>query len=66
MLCKASSLEKTGAGMLGSASFDDLRGFLVKHEPDAGSLFLPAMNLLFLLGLTEYRQKNDTFEYTGA
>lgn len=49
-----------------SASFDDLRGFLVKHEPDASSLFLPAMNLLFLLGLTEYRQKNDTFEYTGA
>ncbi len=46
-------------------TFDDLRGYLVKHEADAGGLFLPAVNLLFLFGLIEYRQKNDTFEYTG-
>lgn len=46
-------------------TFEDLRGYLVKHEGDAGGLFLPAVNLLFLLGLIEYRRKNDTFEYTG-
>jgi len=46
-------------------SFDELRQCLVKNEPDAASLFLPAMNLLFMLGLVEYRKKNDTFEYIG-
>ncbi|APZ95366.1 ABC-three component system middle component 8 [Fuerstiella marisgermanici] len=48
-----------------SEKFDDLRKVLVSHEPDAASLFLPAVNLLFLLGLIEYRKKNDTFEYVG-
>jgi len=28
-------------------------------------LFLPALNILFLLGLIEYRPKNDSFEYVG-
>lgn len=46
-------------------TFDDLRQCLIKHEADAAGLFLPSMNLLFLLGLVEYRRKNDTFEYTG-
>ena len=46
-------------------NFDDLRACLTKYEPDAGSLFLPAVNLLFLLGLVEYRRQNDTFEYVG-
>jgi len=48
-----------------SESFDDLRKVLTKHEPAAASLFLPAVNLLFILGLIEYRKKNDTFEYVG-
>jgi len=46
-------------------TFDDLRACLVRYEPDAVSLFLPAVNLLFLFGLVEYRQQNDTFEYIG-
>jgi len=46
-------------------SFDDLRKALTNHEADAESLFLPAVNLLFMLGLIEYRKKNDTFEYVG-
>ncbi|MEZ4298120.1 MAG: ABC-three component system middle component 8 [Polyangiaceae bacterium] len=29
-------------------------------------LFLPAMNLLYLLGLVEYRPKIDAFEYLGS
>jgi hypothetical protein len=28
-------------------------------------LFLPAIHLLYLLGLVEYRQKVDAFEYIG-
>jgi ABC-3C biological conflict system middle component len=28
-------------------------------------LFLPALNLLFLLGLVEYRPKTDALEYVG-
>lgn len=38
----------------------------IKRTVDGGSfLFLPAMNLLFLLGLIDYRPKNDSFEYVG-
>ena len=48
-----------------SETFDELRDCLVKQESSASSLFLPAMNLLFMLGLVEYRKKNDTFEYIG-
>ncbi|MDH5676674.1 MAG: hypothetical protein OEZ06_31440 [Myxococcales bacterium] len=28
-------------------------------------LFLPALNLLYMLGLIEYRRKTDSFEYVG-
>ena len=48
-----------------SVPFDELRQCLINYEPDAAGLFLPAVNLLFLLGLVEYRDKNDTFEYIG-
>lgn len=49
-----------------STQFDELRDYLVKRTPDASSLFLPALNLLFLLGLVIYRKHNDSFEYTGS
>lgn len=48
-----------------SQSFDVLRQCLAKQEADAVALFLPAVNLLFMLGLVEYRKKNDSFEYIG-
>ncbi|MEX1028239.1 MAG: ABC-three component system middle component 8 [Candidatus Paceibacterota bacterium] len=48
-----------------SESFDDLRRFHSKRDADIDSLFLPAINLLFLLGLVVYRRQNDTFEYVG-
>jgi hypothetical protein len=48
-----------------SESFDDLRQFHSKRDHEVDSLFLPALNLLFLLGLIEYRRQNDTFEYVG-
>lgn len=49
-----------------SIQFDELKGHLVKGNPDAVSLYLPAINLLFLLGLVIYRKHNDSFEYTGG
>ncbi len=48
-----------------SETYDDLRKVFIARDRDIDSLFLPALNLLFLLGLVEYRKKNDTFEYTG-
>ena len=47
-------------------TFDELRQCLAKYEADSVSLFLPAINLLYLLGLAAYRSKNDTFESTGG
>jgi hypothetical protein len=39
---------------------------LVKRNVSGGDvLFLPAMNLLYLLGLVEYRPKTDAFESLG-
>jgi hypothetical protein len=29
------------------------------------ALFWPTLNFLFILGLLEYRQETDEFEYTG-
>jgi hypothetical protein len=46
-------------------TFDDLRAHLSGAQEGVGTLFLPALSLLFLLGLIEYRPKTDAFEYTG-
>ena len=48
-----------------SIAFDDLKNTLLKYDGDLDSLFLPSINLLYMLGLLEYRKKNDTFEYVG-
>jgi hypothetical protein len=45
--------------------FDELRQYLTGVQTGVGTLFLPALSLLFLLGLVEYRPKNDAFEYIG-
>lgn len=46
--------------------FTTLRQF-VKGQVDGGDhLFLPALDVLFLLGLIEYRPKADSFEFRGA
>lgn len=45
--------------------FDELRGNLRKKIRGADFLFGPAVDLLFLLGLVEYRSKGDLFEYVG-
>lgn len=39
---------------------------LAKKKVRGGdALFLPALEILFLLGLVDYRRKADSFEYVG-
>lgn len=45
--------------------FSSLREYLRKTVSGADFLIIPAVNLLFLLGLIEYRPKTDSFEYVG-
>ena len=48
------------------ASYAELRQ-LVRHQIPKGAdtLFVPALDLLYLLGLLQYHPKADAFEYTG-
>jgi len=46
-------------------NYDELRQFLRKRISGTDAVFLPAINLLFLLGKVEYRPKNDSIEYIG-
>ncbi len=46
-------------------SFVSLRAVVRKKERSLEPLFLPALNLLYLLGLIEYRKKTDSIEYVG-
>jgi hypothetical protein len=43
-----------------------LRNYVRKAVGGGDFLFLPALNLLYLFGLVEYRPKTDAFEYVGA
>lgn len=45
--------------------YDVLRKFAKKNVVGGDVLFLPALNLLYLLGLIEYRPKTDVVEYVG-
>lgn len=42
-----------------------LKAFTKKKVAGGEVLFLPALNVLYLLGLVEYRPKTDAFEYRG-
>lgn len=42
-----------------------LRMFAKKSVLGGDVLFLPALNLLYLLGLVDYRPKTDIVEYVG-
>ena len=44
--------------------YDALLSHIRKAVKGGEFLFLPALNLLFLLGLVTYRSKTDSFEYT--
>lgn len=43
--------------------YDDLREHVRTSVSGSDALFLPALNLLYLLGLIEYRPKTDTLEF---
>jgi hypothetical protein len=45
--------------------YSDLRAFSKKSVQGSDTLFLPALNFLFLLGLIEYKPKTDAIEYVG-
>lgn len=45
--------------------YDELLNNVKKSSDKTDVLFLPAINLLYLLGLVEYRKKIDSFEYIG-
>jgi hypothetical protein len=46
-------------------AFEDLRTQLRKSNPGTERLFVPSLDLLYILGLVEYRPKADSIEYTG-
>lgn len=46
-------------------SYDVLRKFAKKKVVGGDVLFLPALNVLYLMGLIEYRPKTDAVEYVG-
>jgi hypothetical protein len=47
------------------AEFSQLRKLVKNSSKGSDVLLLPALNLLFLLGVIEYRPKIDSFEYRG-
>lgn len=49
-----------------AVSYDELQSHLTTKVRSAGYLFAPALSLLYILGLVEYRSASDVFEYVGA
>lgn len=47
-------------------SYDKLRHHIKDRVTGGEQLLLPALNLLYLLGLVDYQIKTDTIEYRGA
>lgn len=45
--------------------YGTLREYAKKSVIGGDILFLPALNLLYLFGLVEYRPKTDALEYVG-
>lgn len=45
--------------------YSDLKVFAKKAVAGGDVLLLPALSFLFVLGLVEYRPKNDAIEYVG-
>lgn len=46
-------------------TYSDLHERLKEYEPRALTLFEKSLQLLYVLGLIEYHQKNDLIEYVG-
>lgn len=50
----------------GVEKYDDLEELIDSKIEGGKYLFLPALNLLYLLGAVDYHKKSDVFEYVGA
>lgn len=50
----------------GVEQYDVLRDTVEGRIEDGKFLFLPAINLLYLLGVIDYHKKSDAFEYLRA
>jgi hypothetical protein len=48
------------------SAYAELLGVARKRVIGAEAIFLPALDLLYLLGLIEYRKKTDSFEFVGS
>lgn len=48
-----------------TVGYDDLKSAIDSTLEGSDYLFIPAVSLLFLVGLTEYRASVDSFEYMG-
>jgi ABC-3C biological conflict system middle component len=46
-------------------NYDELRAFSRAKVDGGHVLFLPALSFLYVMGVVEYRPKNDSFEYVG-
>ncbi len=46
--------------------YENLRNYTKKAVNGGDILFLPALNLLYILGLIDYRPKTDAVEYLGS
>lgn len=47
------------------SDYSSLLGYARRTVSGGDVLFLPSLNLLFLLGLVAYHPKTDSFEYAG-
>lgn len=48
-----------------TVGYDELKSVVEDASASSDFLFLPAVSLLHILGLAEYRAAVDAFEYTG-
>lgn len=48
-----------------AVQYDELKAALNRRSGSSDYLFTPAVSLLFLLGLVDYKETVDTFEYSG-
>lgn len=48
-----------------AVQYDELKAVLNRNPESSDYLFTPAVSLLYLLGLVDYKDNIDTFEYSG-
>jgi hypothetical protein len=48
-----------------AVQYDELKSVLGRNPDSADYLFTPAISLLYLLDLVDYKETIDTFEYSG-